>query len=189
MKKFLVVLLVLGLATASQAGITGIDFTVNGEPQQPAVTLSVGQTIEIDLELLAGNNILGYVLEWEIIGGRAEFNWSGINFPLAFELASKISGTALPNKVRLTGSQLTQPAKDGPAVIMQGLILTCTGADPSQNEPTIMNVTIRGTTKTNGVSAGTSGTVVHTLTIHQVPEPMTLMLLGLGSLFLVRRKK
>jgi hypothetical protein len=32
-------------------------------------------------------------------------------------------------------------------------------------------------------------TVLDTLTIHQIPEPMTLALLGLGGLFLLRRRK
>ena len=33
------------------------------------------------------------------------------------------------------------------------------------------------------------GTLMHTLTIHQIPEPMTIALLGLGGLFVLRRKK
>jgi len=36
---------------------------------------------------------------------------------------------------------------------------------------------------------GTTGGILDSLTIHQIPEPMTIALLGLGSLFLLRRRK
>jgi len=190
MKKFLVFLLVLGLATATQAEIIGLDFTVNGEPQPVEITLAPSQTVEIDLELEAGSNTAGYVLEWEILGGRAEFIWSGVTYPIVFEAASKISGTPTANKIRFTGSQILGSPKEGPGVIMMGLILHCLLEDPTPNDPTIMTVYTRGTTKINGQNIHvTPGVEVHRLIIHQVPEPATLMLLGLGSLFLLRRKK
>ena len=36
---------------------------------------------------------------------------------------------------------------------------------------------------------GTAGGILDSLTIHQIPEPMTIALLGLGGLFLLRRRK
>jgi len=191
MKKFLVFLLVLGLATATQADIVGIDFTVNGDPQPAEITLMPSQSIELDLEIEAGHNMLGYNIEWEIISGRAELIWANVTFPVQYSFApSKVltTPTPAPNKVRMSGSNLS-PAIEGPAVIMQGLILHCLLEDPTPNEPTILTMTTRATTKVDGVNIA-AGTLLHTLIIHQVvPEPATLMLLGLGSLFLLRRKK
>jgi len=189
MKKILVLLLVLGFATASQAAVTGLIFTVNGEPQPAEITIAVDQTIELDFELAAGHDMLGYNVEWEILGGRSIFAWAGVTFPTEYTFSgSKITTNPapLPNKVRMTGSNLSG-APVGPAVIMQGLILKCIAID-AEGQPTIVTMTTRATTKVDGVNV-VSGTLLHTLTIHQVPEPMTMMLLGLGSLFLVRRKK
>jgi hypothetical protein len=40
-----------------------------------------------------------------------------------------------------------------------------------------------------GLFDGGVGTLLDTLTIHQVPEPTTLALLGLGGLLALRRRK
>ncbi len=192
MKKVLLLIFVLGLTGSANAAITdGLIFTVNGQPQAAEITLMPSQTIEIGLNLPAGHTISGYVLEWEILGGRATFDWSGVTFPIVFVAPSKITTIPepLPNKVRMTGTQLLDPAREGSGVVMQGLILKCNTTDPSPNDPTIMTVYTRGTKKVDGVNIQVSpGTLVHTLVIHQIPEPGTVLLLGLGGLFLRKRK-
>jgi hypothetical protein len=65
---------------------------------------------------------------------------------------------------------------------MQKLVLHCLAA----GDVTLTVTALEGT-KLDGVWI--TDEVLHTLIIHQIPEPMTLTLLGLGSLILVRRKK
>jgi hypothetical protein len=186
MKKFLVFLLVLGLATATQAGLI---FTVNGQPQLAEVTIGPSQTIELDLEIDAAVvDMDGFTLDYQILNGRAELLTAGVVFPKAFDFGP--SATVFgPQLIRISGAQLFTPGVAGPQVLMHGILLHCLALDPSQNEPTILQIIVSGATLINNQQLAPVGTVIHTLAIHQVPEPATLMLLGLGSLFLVRRKK
>jgi hypothetical protein len=172
-------MLILGLAANAQAGFV---FTVNGEPQPDEVWLQPSEEIELDLEITADSGLQGYGLDYVLSNPQAELLTDRIEFPQQFDLASGVKINE-PQLVRISGGQLFSPAVGGPAVIMQNLYLHCL-------EPTdVLLEIVVGATTTIGGETLPIGTVLHTLTIHQIPEPMTLTLLGLGGLFLVRRKK
>jgi hypothetical protein len=184
MKKFLLLMLILGLATSAQAGLI---FTVWGEPQPEEIWIYPSEVIEIDLEIGDGQNIFGYGIDYVLTNNQAEFITDGrlegtlpIQFPAVFELASKITVDE-PQQVSITGSQLFGAALEGPQVIMKDLYIHCL----EMTDVVLEIYALPGTTVDGQPLEG----LVHTLTIHQIPEPMTLTLLGLGGLFLVRRKK
>jgi len=189
MKKFLLLMLVLGLATTAQAGLV---FTVDGEPQPEEVWLVPSQIIELDLEIGAGQTILSYTLDYLLSNAQAEFITDGatepqypdltdIEFPTVFDFAGKVD-IDLPQHVNITAGQFLSPAIEGPAVLMKELYIHCLDATD-----VILEIVAGAGTVVDGVTIPV-GTVLHTLTIHQ-PEPMTIVLLGLGGLFALRKRK
>jgi len=183
MKKFLVLLLVLGIATCAQAGMI---FTVNGEPQPAEITLKPSETVELDLEWTQGS-VSDYTLDYLLTPvpenpGQAEFIHTGTVFSGGWFVGNGYVGDPLPQSFEVSGSNFGIPytaANFG----FQGLILHCLGVGD-----VLMTVVTPGGTIIDGVPIE-PGTVMHTLLIHQIPEPMTLTLLGLGGLFLARRKR
>jgi hypothetical protein len=181
MKKFVLLMLILGLATSAQAGFV---FTVNGQAMESGgeITIAPSDEIELDLEIDEGTTLTGYGLDYILSNAQAELLTDRIEFPQAFDLASGVKIDE-PQHVRISGGQLFSPAVQGPAVIMTDLYLHCLEATD-----VVLEIVVGATTTINGETLET-GSLLYTLTIHQIPEPMTLTLLGLGGLFLVRRKK
>jgi hypothetical protein len=180
MKKLLTLLIILGLASVTNAGLV---FTLNGEPQPDEITLeSPSGEVELDLELGSGT-IRAYDLIYELSNSQAELISSGATYPALFDLQGYAIVTS-PQKLEITASQLFTPDLAAPQTLMQGMILHCL-------EPTdvVLTISTIGTGGNFWDGADVEpGTVLHTLLIHQVPEPMTIALLGLGGLFLRRRK-
>ena len=179
MKKLLVLLMVLGMTQLASAGLI---FTVNGEPQPDEIYLQPSQTIEIGLELEQGQTIAGYQIMYTLSneqgellydGSEPSFYWPGGMF------VGKVNGydqEGVCTWVEIAASNFGTYAS-GPLDLMDGLIFHCL-------EATDVILTVTGVVDLDGVSGVD---VDHTLIIHQ-PEPMTIALLGLGGLFLRRRK-
>jgi len=134
-------------------------------------------SMDIDLEVTGPGSLsvggdLG--VHPDIIG----FSWSGI------------AGNAI---AELTGFALT-PIGPGETDIIWNLLLQCDGT-----EAVGIDLTLHGLSEyAEYEKAGTGGNWVWAamaegdlgdLVIYQVPEPMTVALLGLGGLFLLRRRK
>ena len=182
MKKLLVLLMVLGMTSFAGADLI---FTINGEPQPDTIYLQPSETVELDLELAQGETVQCYQVTYELSNEQAEFLTSGTVFPWGSLAPGKINaqdGTAPVSWVEIAADNLFS-GSPGPLVLMQGLILHCT--DPT---PVVMTVTVSERTIIDGQEIPI-GTVLHTLEIIQVPEPMTIALLGLGGLLLRRRRK
>ena len=191
MKKLLVLLVVLGMTSFAGAELI---FNVDGEPQPDTIYLNPSETVEIGLGLAAGENILKYTITYSLSNEQAEFVFPdpqdigglsvyGLEFPWASMFPGKVSDyddVGVMSWVKIAADNFMQ-ATPGPLTLMQGLILHCT-----DNTPLTMTVTVVGDTTVDGQSIPID-TVLHTLNIVQ-PEPMTIALLGLGGLFLRRRK-
>ena len=191
MKKLLVLMLVLAMASLANAQLV---FTLNGEPQPDEITILPSDIIELDLELAAGHNISGYQLMYQLNNSQAELiidaasqdpplpGLSDIQFPWASFFAGKVNGSETESGgqwVEITANNFS-PAT--PTVLMTDMYLHCLEATD-----VILTICVSGGTVIDGVELEL-GKEMHTLTVHQVPEPMTIALLGLGGLFLRRRK-
>lgn len=179
MKTLSIFALIFCLSSMASAGLV---FTLNGEPQPDEITICVGDMIELDLEMPAGDNYLKYYLEYRLLNEQAEFivdtiyiNCGMIFVPLNHDDVGVCSWIEF-------GCDNFIASVPGPLILMNNLYVECI-------EPTdvVMEVTVAGPTVINGQEIPI-GTLMHTLTIHQIPEPATLLLLGLGGLFLRRRK-
>jgi len=184
MKKYLVLLLILGLATASQANLV----IQSGGATVTEVTLAPSESITIGLFTTTGS-ISDYTLDLKLVDpktgaltGFGEMITGNVAFPAAMMFTGAWVGTPTANNGRITGSNFGIPLS-APQSIMTGLVIHCLGLDEVE-----LQVISAGGTTIDAASIP-AGQVIGRLLIHQIPEPMTLMLLGLGSLFLVRRKK
>ena len=183
MKKLVVFIMFLGLASTAHAVLYtgGLDFTLNGETQPAEIWLEPSQSVKLGLELLDGHDILGYTLDYVLSNETAELLAGGIEFPTVFSFpGSAVVGGA--QNVTITAAQFLVPAVEGPSVLMTELYIHCLGPGD-----VLLEIIAQAGTTING-EAIDPGTVIHALTIHQVPEPATTALLGLGGL-LLRRKK
>lgn len=178
MKKLLSILLVLSLSVVANAGL--LDISVNGELAPDEITLMPSDVITIDVMISQGT-ITGYVLALELSNPQAEMDSAEITFPTLFDFPGTLAA-GRPDYIEVTGSQFFGAPVPGPAVLIDNILLHCT-------EPTdvvLDLIALDGTTINGEVVQG--GTVLDSLIIHQIPEPMTLTLLGLGGLLLRRRK-
>ena len=195
MKKLLILVLVLGMTSMANAGLI---FTVNGEEQGPEITIGPSDIIELDLELSAGSNIMGYAISYsiegyadlaELITDGATGSYPGITepmtdieFPWGSDLDGKVNNDPPPSDyVEITAGNFFNPS-DGPLTLMEELYLHCLDCGD-----VVLTIAAYGNSVIDGQTIP-GGTTLHTLTIHQVPEPATMLLLGLGGLFLRRRK-
>ena len=180
MKKLMVLMLVLGMASLANASII---LSVNGDPAPDQITLFPSDWITIDMHLTAGENITGYDVAFVLSNAQAAFDWSGITFPTVFDLPGAVVPVPTPQNVRVTASQIFSPAIPGPLVLVDELLLHC-----EEETDVVLNLVVMGTTRIDGGDIPV-GTILDTITIHQVPEPATIALLGLGGLALLRRRK
>jgi hypothetical protein len=176
MKKLLVLLLVLGMASAANATL---QISVNGdkEPVSSEIWLEPSQELTLDIwtdaiieqgvgegywalstgELgsISGGVPLGNGTDTTIYAGASSYVpgegvWGGVG---AVNQSSYAAGTVLYDQI------IFHCAGEGDAVVT--LYWDIFGTDE----------------------------VIDSVTIHQIPEPMTVALLGLGGLFLLRRRK
>jgi hypothetical protein len=182
MKKFLTLLMILGLAFGASGALI---VTIEGIPAaaHDPIILEPSDTIEFDLELTDGSTCNGYTIDYVIDNLQAEWDTSGIAFPeQGFDFDGKINTP--PSTAQLTqisAGNLFSPPVSGP-ILMNGLLLHCLEATD-----VLVTVVVSSTTQVDGVEIPI-GTVLATVPITQIPEPMTIALLGLGGLLLRRRK-
>ncbi len=194
MKKLIVLLLVLGLASVANAHFI---FTVDGVEQGPEVWIAPSEIIELDLELSADEQSTCYDLYYVLNNNQAELIVDGasgsypglppmtdIEFPTTTTYQGKYYVDDAQH-VEIYQGTASGEVMPGGSVLMRELYLHCL-------EPTDVTLTIEVYDVTKVGPVGDEpieiGTILHTLIIHQIPEPATMLLLGLGGLLLRRRR-
>jgi hypothetical protein len=131
MKKLLALLLVLGMASMSQAAFV---LSVGGEPAPDEITLlGPSSTLELDIHLLADNMLFnGGDLAIQLSNAQGTLNYSGLTFPKATTVTkgmnpgiwilhddqglaggyATVPGLSNPQNVVITGGDITVNAKN-----------------------------------------------------------------------------
>ncbi len=167
MKKLLVLMLVLGLASAANAVLS---LSVNGGAAPSDITIAVSDTLVIDVTSSTSNAyaVLLYVFDYD-------------NRTLSNPRTTRGDLSAVYYYGPPTYMPPTYPQYFAIAIADSGGLTPGTGFEVDYLATAAGDVLIT-------LNDYTTGAVIESLTIHQTPEPMTIALLGLGGLFLRRRK-
>lgn len=180
MKKLLILVLALCLTSASYAVVATLDITVNGQPY-------TGQDVEeSDIIKVVWNNANqtygGYSgLNFDVSAGEYEADSFVKNMVPAW-ITNTLALSETTNGMKVAGNTSAMPH---PAVWM---------FEFEFHVPDLPWSTIIVLDTMTGAYSGQPGAVVGPddtwpyAELHVVPEPMTIALLGLGGLFLRRRK-
>ena len=179
MRKLLVLALVLGVVGLANAGL---QISVNGEVAPDEITLVKSQTIILDITASGGQLGSGFFLD---LMGPGLIDVSGalqyVHYTTVAPIVPKPAADYVIDLGNTAGADQTilldllVPANPVPPLpngtVVDLMTLHCEG-------PGIVTLTLWDTN---------TALVLDTLRIQQTPEPMTMLLLGLGGLFL--RKK
>lgn len=193
MKKLFVLMLVVSLASVASAGLKiSVDGVV--DPMDTEITLKEGQTAVIDI--WGDGATASPHAPWLFVSGPGSINGSDMVYTGSLALYQDAESAAADagmgedvagfiemmagavgladvrdlSFITLADGAVPPAALDG--TLVDGIIFKCEG---------LGDVTLT-------LLAEDLATVLDTQVIHQIPEPMTLALLGLGGLFLRRRK-
>jgi hypothetical protein len=187
MKNILIVFSVLAMASVANAGfMISVDGVI--DPADSDITLkNPSDTAVIDIH--GAGNVLGTtVTGWLLLQGNATINGSP-SFVWANSTSANMDAATFNDmKPLLEGDpynyvglidivsmdimDIVEPLTVPNGLLIDGILLHCEG---------------RGDVTLTLLDAGTWD-AMDSVTIHQIPEPITLALLGLGGLFLRRRK-
>ena len=172
MKKLLVLMLVLGLTSVAGAVLTDISISVNGEITASEIWISPSDTVVIDIHSAVANEMGLAYINFNLAGAGTLYTLSGARVT---DNAGDQGGYVGPYDYDVYREFELTVADTG------GIIVAGTMFEVDLHCEGLGDVFVE-------LQEGVGYTVVDTLTIHQIPEPMTVALLGLGGLFLRRRK-
>jgi len=191
MKKMLVLMMVLGLASAASAGIV---LTVGGAVPVGDIVAAPGDVLSIGVLLEAGNYIAGG--DFKFVSDAGTISVAGAVQPANYSAAFP-GGEAAPMSFPASGVATLVPDAVNDVVSLGGITFNIVGA---QQLFDLVSVTVTGT-GTLDLSAlaniqylAVSGPMVTVFSaggldsVNIIPEPITIALLGLGGLFIRRRK-
>lgn len=170
MKKLVALMLVLGLATAANATIS---LSLNGSPAPDEYTMNQDTVVKIDITSDLDNMPYGAWIGLDPAEGLGEWQGSWTIYPIAGNTA----GAQLPGETGYPGWCFAEAKTSDPdnAPITAGkhfeIDYHCTG---------LGDVAI--------ILQDFQLVEVDRIVIHQIPEPVSMLLLGLGGLLLRRRK-
>jgi hypothetical protein len=181
MKKILVLLMVLGMASWAHAGLINVVMSGYDDLDQ-SDSITASDIVYIEIWLADGATSDGYDLDLhvsgpgvlqEVDGGPTANHQAGIGLWM-------YSGIAANGIAQM--SEVTFAAFNDQTALIGGLAIHCEGEGD-----VLVDLTLNGDTRVNGVSVAEAD--LGDLRIVQVPEPMTIALLGLGGLLALRRRK
>ncbi|MHC4623888.1 MAG: PEP-CTERM sorting domain-containing protein [Planctomycetota bacterium] len=188
MKKLLVLVLVLGLASVVRARNTGmaLQLSVNGTPAPDEITLMVSDWIMLDILAADGYALDVMELDLEVIG------------PGHIEIDRQMAPTDRDIIVGCfeSWSWLVDGVTDKGIGVIVGMTFNPDGCGGKLVDYILFHADDLGDVVIQITDAGTNNDPVNgdiaqdmmgSIIIHQVPEPTTILLLGLGVL-IVRRK-
>lgn len=184
MKKVLVTLLVLGLASAANAGLS---LSVSG----PTDAMNVGDTVS--LSIVGADPVPGSDAPWVFVQGAA----AGINGGTLVYGGSLSAYQDAESVAADLGQDVASMLADLAALGFPGLsdLSFATLADGSIPPAPLTGTLVDGITLTALQLGEATVTLLNgdfstadSVAVNVIPEPMTIALLGLGGLFLRRRK-
>jgi hypothetical protein len=207
MKKLIVLLFVLALVNVANAGYVDLQISSVGPsetgtlPIPPVSQITIDPSMWVDVDVVyypQGDNTIWSLSKEMVITGPAEASIGGAVSTPGAPLLITWKPTWNPDLSQITillnGNPLLDTVANdlgsvAPGVVLDHFLIHCTGP-----QDVTVALVENPSTKAGGSYeldvdqnpqplAGGNGIVIHQ------PEPMTLTLLGLGSLFLARRKK
>ena len=228
MKKLLVLVLVLGMASMASAAF---QLSVNGQLAPDEITLEPSDWIELDIHIDPGTVFNGGDLAIVLSNNQGRLDCADISFPAATMRSlvfgmwvledakglggsyAVVEGLSSAQRTVISGGDLLWNAEnnaelEGPwgggfvpevpansyPILMEGLMFHC----EEETDVEISLVALYGLGMfEHDVDGGVvgiipiaeAGEVLDTIMVRQIPEPMTMSLLGLGGLALLRRRR
>jgi hypothetical protein len=184
MKKLLIFILVIGMASAANAMVLGISADGDPDPVDSTIVLAPSETIELDIfdteGYSIGDDVYFVLVTLPSVGtiSGGEINLASNPPPDTYVLDDAVGTGFWPGPENGIGGSIVYYGTSGtfgPGVYIDGIEFHCEGPG---------DAVIELWTSIDFVDWGLEDAV----TIHQVPEPTTVLLLGLGGLLLRRRR-
>jgi len=179
MKKLLVLSLVLQLLTITNAAL--INLGVDGYANPGEITLAPSDTIELSAVALAGFDMGDFQIS--LSNAQGSLDASNVEFlsmlppdwvhPWGIPWHGNLDD---PQHFSFSGGNLPPAVIPFDETVMWGLIFHC-------EEPTDVIITLEEYLDNDQFE------LLDQIIVHQIPEPITIGLLGMGALFLRQRKK
>jgi len=199
MKKLMVLLFVLALVNVANAGYVDLVISSVGPSETETTPLPQGvdeiwilPSMWVDIDVVYFPEAQGYsgwsLSKEMVITGPAEASIASITWPTLYWNMEISNVTLLPSGNPLLNTFANNIGSVPGGIVLDHFLIHCTGPED------VKVALVENPNTSAGESLETDGENLYHLgeglgvTIHQ-PEPMTLTLLGLGSLFLARRKK